>query len=164
MVTTLRAGPRCVTELAALIGLSQSCTTRHLQALERQGIVVGERHGKRVFFGLKPDALGLHPVLRWAVDDDSSAGSDSKPASGSRRARSRTQAGVNSKPAESAESADQGESLMPGLAPEHESGWRAADRPSVSDQGLEGENGDTARERPPGPAPRIAEVLDDFLL
>lgn len=79
MVTTLAAGPRCVTELAGLVGLSQSCTTRHLQALLRAGIVSGERRGKKVVYALRPLDSGSHPVLRWAcesldVDGDVGAG------------------------------------------------------------------------------------------
>lgn len=66
LVTTLAGGPRCVTELAGLVGLSQSCTTRHLQALLREGIVSGERQGKRVVYALRDLEPDAHPVLRWA--------------------------------------------------------------------------------------------------
>lgn len=43
-----------VSGLALEVGLSQSCTTRHLQALERAGLVRGVRDGKRVVFHLRP--------------------------------------------------------------------------------------------------------------
>lgn len=43
-------GNRSVSQLADEVGLSQSCTTRHLQALEMMGLVRGERDGKRVVF------------------------------------------------------------------------------------------------------------------
>jgi ArsR family transcriptional regulator len=66
LVTTLAGGPRCVTELAGLVGLSQSCTTRHLQALLREGIVSGERQGKRVVYALRDLEPDAHPVLLWA--------------------------------------------------------------------------------------------------
>lgn len=50
---------RSVSQLAAAVGLSQSCTTRHLQALERAGLVKGLRDGKRVVFRPEPrDAAG----------------------------------------------------------------------------------------------------------
>ena len=39
---------RCVTELATNVGLSQSCTTRHLQTLSAAGVVHAQRDGKRV--------------------------------------------------------------------------------------------------------------------
>ena len=67
LVTRLAGGGRCVTELALDVGLSQSCTTRHLQALQRQGIVRGVRQGKRVVFQLCSSESGLHPVLGWAL-------------------------------------------------------------------------------------------------
>jgi len=69
LLATLAGGPRCVTELAERVGLSQSCTTRHLQALQREGIVTGERRGKRVFFSLGSPGSDSHPVLRWAFGE-----------------------------------------------------------------------------------------------
>ncbi|HEV2104186.1 MAG TPA: metalloregulator ArsR/SmtB family transcription factor, partial [Candidatus Eisenbacteria bacterium] len=50
MLVQLAGAERCVTELAADVGLSQSCTTRHLQALARAGLVRGRRDGRRVLF------------------------------------------------------------------------------------------------------------------
>ena len=41
---------RSVSQLAAGVGLSQSCTSRHLQALERAGLVKRWRRGKSVVF------------------------------------------------------------------------------------------------------------------
>jgi DNA-binding Lrp family transcriptional regulator len=43
LVLSILEHERCVSELAGDVGLSQSCTTRHLQYLEREGIVVGVR-------------------------------------------------------------------------------------------------------------------------
>jgi DNA-binding transcriptional ArsR family regulator len=51
---------RSVSQLAEAVGLSQSCTTRHLQALERVGLVRGTRDGKRVVFRIQP----ADPVAR----------------------------------------------------------------------------------------------------
>lgn len=67
LVEVLIGGARCVTELAAEIGLSQSCTTRHLQALERRNVVVGTREGKRVMYRLRSDEPVLDPLLAWAL-------------------------------------------------------------------------------------------------
>lgn len=44
----LRAGARCVGEVAEGVGLSQSCTTRHLQVLVRAGLVRREPKGRQV--------------------------------------------------------------------------------------------------------------------
>ncbi len=62
----LLAGERCVTELAAALGLSQSCTTRHLQAMAREGLVRGARAGKKVMFHLEPDTAGLLDLIAAA--------------------------------------------------------------------------------------------------
>jgi DNA-binding transcriptional ArsR family regulator len=57
---------RCVTELAAEVGLSQSCTTRHLQALTAAGVVVGKREGKRVRVRLRLERPEVAGLLAWA--------------------------------------------------------------------------------------------------
>jgi DNA-binding transcriptional ArsR family regulator len=67
LVRALAAADRCVGELAEEIGLSQSCTTRHLQALERVGLVKGHREGRRVRFRLRAEAPGLGELLGWAL-------------------------------------------------------------------------------------------------
>ena len=63
LLTHLIRGERCVTDLATQVGLSQSCTTRHLQALSRAGLVRGVRAGKRVFFRLEPISADLEELL-----------------------------------------------------------------------------------------------------
>ena len=67
LVRALLGGERCVTDLAAEVGLSQSCTTRHLQALERRQVVRGKRAGKRVLYELRRDQPALGPLLAWAL-------------------------------------------------------------------------------------------------
>jgi DNA-binding transcriptional ArsR family regulator len=67
LVRALAGADRCVGELAEAVGLSQSCTTRHLQALERVGLVKGRREGRRVRFSLRADAPGLGELLGWAL-------------------------------------------------------------------------------------------------
>lgn len=59
----LLEGDRCVGDLAVAIGLSQSCTTRHVQALERNGVVRSRRDGKRVLVSLELARAGLSEVL-----------------------------------------------------------------------------------------------------
>jgi len=63
----LLEGERCVTELALAVGLSQSCTTRHLQYLEREGLVRGARQGKRVVFRLRSDRARVRELLAWVT-------------------------------------------------------------------------------------------------
>lgn len=69
LIQELIGGARCVTDLAAAVGLSQSCTTRHLQALERRRLVTGKRDGKRVLYRIREDDPGLLPLLGWALSD-----------------------------------------------------------------------------------------------
>jgi DNA-binding transcriptional ArsR family regulator len=63
----LLEGDRCVGDLAVAIGLSQSCTTRHVQALERHGVVRSRRDGKRVLVALELARAGLAEVLGIAA-------------------------------------------------------------------------------------------------
>ncbi len=67
LVRALLDGDRCVTDLATEVGLSQSCTTRHLQALERRRIVLGTRTGKRVMYRLRQEEPALRLLLAWAL-------------------------------------------------------------------------------------------------
>jgi DNA-binding transcriptional ArsR family regulator len=65
LTLSLLEGERCVGELARAIGLSQSCTTRHVQALERAGIVRSRRDGKRVLVGIESDREEIAQLLEW---------------------------------------------------------------------------------------------------
>lgn len=67
LVRALADGARCGTELAGAIGLSQSCTARHLQALQSAGVVTGERAGKRVMFRLRSDLGPVRELVEWAL-------------------------------------------------------------------------------------------------
>jgi DNA-binding transcriptional ArsR family regulator len=67
LVSALTRGERCVTELAHDVGLSQSCTTRHLQALKLVGVVSAQRQGKRVVYGLRSDVPRVSSLLSWAM-------------------------------------------------------------------------------------------------
>ncbi|OGF13705.1 MAG: hypothetical protein A2W00_03515 [Candidatus Eisenbacteria bacterium RBG_16_71_46] len=69
IVVRLAAGPRCVTEIAAQVGLSQSCTTRHLQALRREGLARSARLGKRVVYRLRDDDPEARQLLAWAMSE-----------------------------------------------------------------------------------------------
>lgn len=63
LVKAIAEADRCVGELAISVGLSQSCTTRHLQALERAGLVRGRRDGRRVRFVLCAEAGEAESLL-----------------------------------------------------------------------------------------------------
>jgi DNA-binding transcriptional ArsR family regulator len=69
IVERLARGERCVTELARDVALSQSCTTRHLQALRRAGLVSGTREGRRILFRLRLDDPAVEGLLRWMLAD-----------------------------------------------------------------------------------------------
>jgi len=68
LVRCLMLGDQCVTELARQVGLSQSCTTRHLQALQREGIVLRTRDGKRVLYQVRSDSGVLRGLVGWVTD------------------------------------------------------------------------------------------------
>jgi DNA-binding transcriptional ArsR family regulator len=65
IVRILGGTERCVTEIARMVGLSQSCTTRHLQALGCDRIVRRRRDGKRVLFRLDDRDATVSGLLAW---------------------------------------------------------------------------------------------------
>ncbi len=67
LVSVLASADCCVGELARLVGLSQSCTTRHLQALERMALVERRREGRQVRFRLRLEAPNVGPLLGWLL-------------------------------------------------------------------------------------------------
>ncbi len=67
LVVALAEAERCVTELALAVGLSQSCTTRHLQALRREGLVRARRQGRRVLLSLEAGDAVVAGVLAWTL-------------------------------------------------------------------------------------------------
>src|SRR2546425_8009373 len=67
VVLALNGDRLCVSDLARAIGLSQSCTTRHLQVLGREGLVWRARVGKRVFFSLRSDQPEVEALVRWVL-------------------------------------------------------------------------------------------------
>lgn len=52
IIVELAAGPRCVHELTASLGASQSLTSQHLRVLRTSGLVVGVRAGKEMRYSL----------------------------------------------------------------------------------------------------------------
>lgn len=189
LVTTLAGGPRCVTELATLVGLSQSCTTRHLQALLREGIVSGERQGKRVMYALCASGPDAHPVLHWACGPiatsrhttsaqassvHAAAGGAGSRADGSedrglRRTRQRGDS-MRRRPTGPEELIEVTDTLIVA----HDSGWQNADEtPEALDPiSLGGaaanlsppENQDTTHSARPETVRAVRADLDDFLL
>ncbi|MEU3552115.1 metalloregulator ArsR/SmtB family transcription factor [Streptomyces longwoodensis] len=76
LVTLLAERPRAVGVLAELAGARQPQTTKHLQTLERAGVVTSQRSGQRRIYAL--DAAPLRDLaaalLRLADDADRSGG------------------------------------------------------------------------------------------
>ncbi len=55
----LRAGERCVCELAALVGADISTVSRHLAVLRVAGLVRDRKQGQQVFYSLRNPEVGL---------------------------------------------------------------------------------------------------------
>jgi DNA-binding transcriptional ArsR family regulator len=75
VMTELVSGDRCVSDLARIVGLSQSCTTRHLQVLEREGLVHGARAGKKVVYQVSAEPRIL-ALLAWALPESVTSAAD----------------------------------------------------------------------------------------
>ncbi len=65
VLLALADGERCVSELTALCGTSQSSMSHQLRALRDAGLVRGERRGKQVFYGL--DDHHVTHIVRDAI-------------------------------------------------------------------------------------------------
>jgi uncharacterized protein YndB with AHSA1/START domain/DNA-binding MarR family transcriptional regulator len=65
IVELLGAAPRAVGEIAAALGLRQPQVTKHLQTLERAGLVTAHRLGRRRIYALR--RAGLRDLARWAA-------------------------------------------------------------------------------------------------
>jgi DNA-binding transcriptional ArsR family regulator len=79
VIEKLMASSFCVTDLAREIGLSQSCTTRHLQVLQKEGLVIGLRSGKRVVFRLRTEEPMIAGLVTWALAHAGPAAEARKP-------------------------------------------------------------------------------------
>ena len=94
LVLHLLVSERCASDLALDVGLSQSCTTRHLQVLERAGIVCGARDGKRVLFRLCREKPNVDGLIAWALHEaeaiEAGSGLPARPGAGGARGRARS--------------------------------------------------------------------------
>ena len=80
IVQRLATDRLCVSELASEVQLSQSCTTRHLQALSGVGMLRPERQGKRVLYVLRDEDPDVARLLHWfripTIHEDATTGAD----------------------------------------------------------------------------------------
>lgn len=64
VLCNLALGERCVSELEATLGLSQSALSQHLAKMRKQGLVTTQREGKQIYYALEdPRAAKLLQVL-----------------------------------------------------------------------------------------------------
>ncbi len=89
LAVQLLAGERCVTDLAAAVQLSQSCTTRHLQAMTRDGLVQGTRAGKKVMFRLQDETSGLLALISTMMGETPAGAAAAAPSEAVARSRTR---------------------------------------------------------------------------
>ena len=57
IVRHLAAGPRCVTEIAAILGVPAANASHHLQVLQAAGLVDGTRRGRFIDYAITPGML-----------------------------------------------------------------------------------------------------------
>jgi ArsR family transcriptional regulator len=70
LLYALARGPRCVTDLANEVGLSQPTTSRHLKILRESGLVSTVRHGPSVEYSLiDPRLIDALNILRSVLRD-----------------------------------------------------------------------------------------------
>jgi DNA-binding transcriptional ArsR family regulator len=87
LVSLLAGRPRSVGVLAQLAEARQPQTTKHLQTLERAGVVTSQRTGQRRIYALRPAALrDLAATLNQLADTADQVGGRSRPMSATRSA------------------------------------------------------------------------------
>lgn len=59
ILSRLAAGPCSVTELARDVEMAQPAVSQQLRILRQLGLVVGERDGRRTFYALHDDHVGV---------------------------------------------------------------------------------------------------------
>ncbi|MCC6649933.1 MAG: helix-turn-helix transcriptional regulator [Candidatus Eisenbacteria bacterium] len=142
MLCELAEGPRHVSDLARLVGLSQSCATRHVQALARAGGVDCRRTGKRVMVSLRTDDEVMRSLLGWISGGSAPARApDPSPA----RASSAVARARRPRPAAARPQNGGGEELSP------------------AEPGASGTSSGHSNARQPA-APNRSRALEDFLL
>lgn len=57
IVRFLAAGPRCVTDIAAMLGVPAVNASHHLQVLQAAGLVEGTRRGRFIDYAITPGML-----------------------------------------------------------------------------------------------------------
>ena len=142
---------RCVTELAAEVGLSQSCTTRHVQALVAAGAVVAKREGKRVRVRLRLERPEVAGLLAWCVGEAAAPGTATDVADHAHRAEPRASRASRARAAAAPTAANT--PGPPGTAP-------AA---AISGTNVAPESADAAAPVTPRARP-VRSELEDFLL
>jgi ArsR family transcriptional regulator len=53
IVETIKDKPRCVCELAEMLGIDQSTTSKHLSVLKNAGIIEDRKEGTTVYYSLR---------------------------------------------------------------------------------------------------------------
>ena len=61
IVRLLADGPRCVCELTAALEVPQSTLSTHLQVLRSSGLLIAERRGRWMYYGINRN---VRPLLR----------------------------------------------------------------------------------------------------
>jgi DNA-binding transcriptional ArsR family regulator len=168
LVVALRSGERCVSELALSVGLSQSCTTRHLQALQREGLVSGARSGKRVVFSLRMEEPGVEMLIAWALEAEPPTNQTlgpPRPRAGQAGASHRGRAAQDRRPGATREGVRPSGSSIPKSIPESRLPDPAqTDRGDETIPGLPSSVARTPEDTEPDPPHRRRADIEDYLL
>ena len=72
VLAMLSGGPLCVCQMTAVLGSAPSTVSEHLRELKRAGLLVEEKNGKFVLYGLapSPDATRWRNAVRAGLDGD----------------------------------------------------------------------------------------------
>jgi DNA-binding transcriptional ArsR family regulator len=63
----LRGGELCQCQIVELLGLAPSTVSRHMSVLRQAGLVVAQKRGRWVYFGLSAEP-GAAEAMRWTLE------------------------------------------------------------------------------------------------
>lgn len=63
VLSVLRGGELCVCELCDALGVTQSTLSTHLQVIREAGLVTTRKHGKWIYYAIRPEAQPLLDFL-----------------------------------------------------------------------------------------------------
>jgi ArsR family transcriptional regulator, arsenate/arsenite/antimonite-responsive transcriptional repressor len=70
ILNLLKSGELCVCDIEAVLGITQSNTSRHLSKLKVAGIIASEKKSQWVYYRLNDETFTKFPFLSTVINDE----------------------------------------------------------------------------------------------